>query len=124
MPSCSTIRFPTKKSIDLTTLVAIVIIAVFFTLLLLLVGGLLGRRLVLKKSSESMEMKKDALSDMNSFDFEKEEEAGSLLDFSTYKKEKCIGKGSFGTVFLCTLPPDFKTRKFALKHLISSKNEV
>jgi hypothetical protein len=108
------------------TIVAIVI-AIFFTLLLLLVSGLLGRGFILKKSSESnhvehlMEMNMDALSDMNSFDFEKDE---AQLDFSNYKKEKCIGKGSFGTVFLCTLPPDFKTRKFALKHLISSKNEV
>ena len=45
------------------------------------------------------------------------------LDFTNFKKEKCIGKGSFGTVFLCSLPPDFK-RKFALKHLNSIKNEV
>ena len=67
----------------------------------------------LKKQSNNMEMSEMPL--VNSLEMP--------LDFSNFKKEKCIGKGSFGTVFLCSLPPDFK-RKFALKHLNSIKNEV
>ena len=41
-----------------------------------------------------------------------------ILDFNNFKKEVCIGRGGFGTVNLCSIPPDFN-RKFVVKLLDS-----
>ena len=41
-----------------------------------------------------------------------------ILDFNNFKKEVCIGRGGFGKVNLCSLPPDFN-RKFVVKLLDS-----
>ena len=38
------------------------------------------------------------------------------VDFKKLRKESCIGKGSFGSVFMCT-HPSYKERKFAVKHI-------
>ena len=38
------------------------------------------------------------------------------LDFSKFNKEECIGKGSFGNVFKCTIPPDLQ-QKYAVKQI-------
>jgi len=38
------------------------------------------------------------------------------LDFSKFNKEECIGKGSFGNVFKCSIPPDLK-HKYAVKQI-------
>ena len=38
------------------------------------------------------------------------------LDFSKFKKEECIGKGSFGNVFKCSIPPDLQ-QKYAVKQI-------
>ena len=47
-----------------------------------------------------------------------------VLNFNNFKKEKCIGRGGFGTVNICTIAPSHD-RKFAVKHLdILPNNEV
>ena len=38
------------------------------------------------------------------------------LDFSKFNKEECIGKGSFGNVFKCSIPPDLQ-QKYAVKQI-------
>ena len=40
------------------------------------------------------------------------------LDFSNFKKEQLIGKGSYGLVYMCSLPPKFE-HKYAVKHMFS-----
>ena len=48
----------------------------------------------------------------------KEDTHDQILDFNNFKKEVCIGRGGFGTVNLCSIPPDFN-RKFVVKLLDS-----
>jgi hypothetical protein len=38
------------------------------------------------------------------------------LDFSKFNKEECIGKGSFSSVYKCSIPPDLK-HKYAVKQI-------
>lgn len=38
------------------------------------------------------------------------------IDFRNFKREEAIGKGSYGTVYKCSLPPCFET-KYAVKHI-------
>jgi len=38
------------------------------------------------------------------------------LDFSKFNKEECIGKGSFGNVFKCSIPPNIE-HKYAVKQI-------
>ena len=46
----------------------------------------------------------------------------SAVDFKSFQKEDCIGKGGFGTVYKCFVPPYFH-RKYAVKHLPPVFNE-
>ena len=48
----------------------------------------------------------------------KEDTHDQILDFNNFRKEICIGRGGFGKVNLCSLPPDFN-RKFVVKLLDS-----
>ena len=96
-------------------MVIICVMFILFALFLVILLVVCIKVFPLKKQTINMEMCMSETPLVNSLEMP--------LDFSDFKKEKCIGKGSFGTVFLCSLPPDFK-RKFALKHLNSIKNEV
>ena len=51
----------------------------------------------------------------SSIELSVENDFGSKFDFAEFKKEKCIGRGSFGTVFLCSISDS--ERKFAVKIL-------
>ena len=64
------------------------------------------------KSDRSLLIKSEITSDYQSL----RSTVTIKLDFSKFNKEECIGKGSFGCVFKCTIPPDLQ-QKYAVKQI-------